>query len=109
MKLNKILFLKFNKIDIEDIKCVINIDFPNQHEDYIHRIGRTARSQNTGTAYTLVTSSNANKVPKLLEILRESNQEISRNLLDLSKRHENGQIANNNNGRRNYSKFLLIL
>ena len=37
-------------IDIEDIDLVINYDVPNDGEDYIHRIGRTARAATTGTA-----------------------------------------------------------
>ena len=35
-------------IDVEDIKFVINFDYPNCAEDYIHRIGRTARAERTG-------------------------------------------------------------
>lgn len=41
-------------IDIEDIDLVINYDVPHDGEDYIHRIGRTARAETTGTAYTFV-------------------------------------------------------
>ena len=43
-------------LDVSDIKFVINYDFPNNTEDYIHRIGRTARAENKGTAYTFFTS-----------------------------------------------------
>jgi ATP-dependent RNA helicase RhlE len=42
-------------IDIEDIDLVINYDVPHDGEDYIHRIGRTARAETEGTAYTFVT------------------------------------------------------
>ena len=41
-------------IDIEDISHVINFDIPNTPEDYIHRIGRTARAEATGDAFTLI-------------------------------------------------------
>lgn len=41
-------------IDIEDIDLVINYDVPKDAEDYIHRIGRTARAASDGTAYTFV-------------------------------------------------------
>jgi superfamily II DNA/RNA helicase len=41
-------------IDIDDIDLVINYDVPNDGEDYIHRIGRTARAATTGTAFTLI-------------------------------------------------------
>ena len=41
-------------IDIEDIGLVINYDVPHDPEDYIHRIGRTARAAATGSAVTFV-------------------------------------------------------
>ena len=41
-------------IDIDDIETVINYDVPHDAEDYVHRIGRTARANRTGTAITLV-------------------------------------------------------
>jgi superfamily II DNA/RNA helicase len=41
-------------IDIDDILCVINYDVPRDAEDYVHRIGRTARAQRDGVAITFV-------------------------------------------------------
>lgn len=41
-------------IDIKDINLVINYNVPNDGEDYIHRIGRTARAETTGVAITLI-------------------------------------------------------
>ena len=41
-------------IDIDDILCVINYDVPRDAEDYVHRIGRTARAQRDGIAITFV-------------------------------------------------------
>ena len=41
-------------IDIDDIAMVINYDVPHDAEDYIHRIGRTARAEREGTAVTLI-------------------------------------------------------
>lgn len=43
-------------IDIDDIQLVVNYDVPHDAEDYIHRIGRTARANRDGEAITLVTS-----------------------------------------------------
>merc|ERR1712141_648774 len=37
-------------LDVNDVKFVINYDYPSNSEDYIHRIGRTGRKGNTGTA-----------------------------------------------------------
>ena len=41
-------------IDIDDIRIVINYDVPRDHDDYIHRIGRTARAGTKGRAITFV-------------------------------------------------------
>ncbi len=41
-------------IDVEALGSVVNFDVPHQPEDYIHRVGRTARAQLTGDAYTLL-------------------------------------------------------
>jgi len=41
-------------IDITDIDLVINFDIPNDPEDYVHRVGRTARAESTGVALTFV-------------------------------------------------------
>lgn len=59
---------------MEDVKFVINYDYPNNSEDYVHRIGRTGRSNNTGTAYTLFTHQNAAKANDLINVLKEANQ-----------------------------------
>jgi superfamily II DNA/RNA helicase len=41
-------------LDINNVTHVINYDLPETYEDYVHRIGRTGRGSQTGTAYTLV-------------------------------------------------------
>lgn len=41
-------------IDIDDIRLVINYDVPHDSEDYVHRIGRTARANNDGCSITFV-------------------------------------------------------
>jgi ATP-dependent RNA helicase RhlE len=41
-------------IDVEELGHVVNFDVPNQPEDYIHRVGRTARAEATGDAFTFV-------------------------------------------------------
>ncbi|CAF0809504.1 unnamed protein product [Brachionus calyciflorus] len=85
-------------LNISDIKYVINIDYPMQTEDYVHRIGRTARNSNTGTAFTFITGENAKHVPKLIEILRGANQQVSDSLLALTR---NGQGFRSNGFNRN--------
>ena len=56
-------------IDVEDIDLVINYDVPNDGEDYIHRIGRTARAATDGTAYTFVTEKEQGKFSRIEELL----------------------------------------
>ena len=56
-------------IDIEDIDLVINYDVPNDGEDYIHRIGRTARAASEGTAYTFVSEKEQQKFAQIEELL----------------------------------------
>lgn len=63
-------------LDVKDVKFVINYDYPNNSEDYIHRIGRTARADKTGTAYTFFTQGNRNKATDLLAVLKEAKQQV---------------------------------
>jgi ATP-dependent RNA helicase RhlE len=56
-------------IDIDHIDLVINYDVPNDGEDYVHRIGRTARAETDGTAYTFVTEREQNKFAAIEALL----------------------------------------
>lgn len=48
-------------IDVEGIELVLNFDVPGDAEDYVHRIGRTARAERTGTAITFVNEKDQRK------------------------------------------------
>ena len=57
-------------IDIDDIRLVINYDVPHDSEDYVHRIGRTARANNDGVALTFINEkeqSNFKQIENFLE------------------------------------------
>nr|WP_255466230.1 DEAD/DEAH box helicase [Pedobacter sp. SYP-B3415] len=57
-------------IDVTGIDLVVNFDVPHDPEDYVHRIGRTARAATTGTAITLVNTRDKRKfsnIEKLIE------------------------------------------
>ena len=56
-------------IDIKDINLVINYDVPNDAEDYVHRIGRTARADTTGVALTLINPDDMYKFSKIEELI----------------------------------------
>lgn len=60
--------------DVDGIKYVINFDYPNSSEDYIHRIGRTGRSKSKGTSYAFFTPSNSRQAKDLVSVLQEANQ-----------------------------------
>jgi len=70
-------------LDVDDVKFVINYDYPNNSEDYIHRIGRTGRKGNTGTSYTLFTPGNAPKAKDLVSVLTEAKQVVNPKLTEL--------------------------
>jgi ATP-dependent RNA helicase RhlE len=57
-------------MDVSKVSHVINFDIPNDYEDYIHRIGRTARAGNKGDAITLVDSSDEWHWGKIEELIR---------------------------------------
>lgn len=56
-------------IDVEDIDLVINYDVPNDGEDYIHRIGRTARAAAKGVAFTFINEKEQSKFLQIEELL----------------------------------------
>ncbi|MCB0762429.1 MAG: DEAD/DEAH box helicase [Flavobacteriales bacterium] len=56
-------------IDIDDIELVINYDVPNDAEDYVHRIGRTARAAKTGVGLTLVGPDDQRKFVKIEQLI----------------------------------------
>lgn len=58
-------------IDIDDIPLVINYDVPRDAEDYVHRIGRTARAENLGAAVTLVSPADQRFFAKIEKFLKK--------------------------------------
>ena len=108
-------------IDIDDIRLVINFDVPYDSEDYVHRIGRTARANNDGVALTFVSEkeqSNFKSIENFLEKeiykipvpaeLGEAPEYKPRSYNnkrgDNSKRRNFGGKRNNNNGRKNNNR-----
>lgn len=78
-------------LDVEDVKSVINYDYPNTSEDYIHRIGRTGRCEQTGTAYTFFTPSNARQARELLAVMKEAGQTACPELHDIAQSAQGGK------------------
>jgi ATP-dependent RNA helicase DDX46/PRP5 len=71
-------------LDVKSLVLVINYRCPNHMEDYIHRIGRTGRAGNKGTAITFITKEEMKYAYELTRVLELSNQEVSENLTDLA-------------------------
>ena len=59
-------------IDVDDIPLVINYEVPRDAEDYVHRIGRTARAENKGEAITLVSPEDKHFFNKIERFLQKS-------------------------------------
>lgn len=56
-------------IDIKEINMVINYDAPHDAEDYVHRIGRTARANTKGDAYTLINEKDMQKMQRIEKLI----------------------------------------
>jgi ATP-dependent RNA helicase RhlE len=56
-------------IDIDNIELIINYDVPHEGEDYIHRIGRTARAESEGVAITLISEEEQYKFARIEKLL----------------------------------------
>lgn len=63
-------------LDIPNVAHVINYDLPGDIDDYTHRIGRTGRAGKRGYATALFSERDVGLAPKLVELMRESNQEV---------------------------------
>jgi len=58
-------------IDIEDIDLVINFDVPHDAEDYVHRVGRTARAASEGEAITLIGEKDQRRFMAIEELIEQ--------------------------------------
>jgi superfamily II DNA/RNA helicase len=64
-------------IDVEGISLVINYDVPPDAEDYVHRIGRTARAETTGTAITFVSEKDKRKFASIENLIGREVRKIA--------------------------------
>ena len=70
-------------LDVKNLEYVINYDFPAQVEDYVHRIGRTARAGASGTAISFFTRENSKIAKELIGVLSEAKQQVPQALHDM--------------------------
>ncbi len=58
-------------IDVDNIELIVNYDVPHEGEDYIHRIGRTARAESDGIAITLISQEEQYKFARIEKLLEK--------------------------------------
>ena len=95
-------------LDIDGVDVVINYDVPQNNDDYIHRIGRTARAGKTGFAFTLVSK---DEVPRFRNILKD-NKIIEKEIPTLSEIDEiKVKLILNGvqNSKENLNKYIKII
>lgn len=89
-------------LDIKDIRYVINFDMPKNIEDYIHRIGRTARAGQKGTAISFFSHDNSRLAGPLVKIMEEAEQEVPRELRNMVGRGGGGGGGRGGGGYRRW-------
>lgn len=77
-------FLLARGLDIPAIKTVVNYDVARDIDTHTHRIGRTGRAGEKGTAYTLLTSADKDFAPNLVRNLENANQNVPLDLLNMA-------------------------
>ncbi|KAL4456175.1 hypothetical protein ABPG74_014136 [Tetrahymena malaccensis] len=93
-------------LDVKDIKLVINYDFPKQIEDYVHRVGRTGRAGAQGRAISFLDQYEDKKISKeLVDVLKQNDQEITQELLELSESNYKSNYSNNYNKNRSNKPY----
>jgi len=85
-------------LDVKDLNLVINYDVPNHMEDYVHRVGRTGRAGNKGTAYTFITPSEDLYAVDIVKALELSSSPVPSDLKQLAEgfleKRKTGQAVN---------------
>ncbi|KNH07560.1 ATP-dependent DEAD/H RNA helicase [Perkinsela sp. CCAP 1560/4] len=71
-------------LDISNLDLVINYDFPNTLEDYVHRIGRTGRAGSKGFALSFISRSEYKIIPALCALLVKAGQDIPESLFSIN-------------------------
>ncbi|KAE9403646.1 P-loop containing nucleoside triphosphate hydrolase protein [Gymnopus androsaceus JB14] len=86
-------------LDVKDVGYVINYDFPNNCEDYVHRVGRTGRAGKKGISYTYFTTENARSARELIAILREAKSFVPPELEEMAMLSGGGSKNRYNTGK----------
>lgn len=70
-------------IDVDDLEMVVNFDLPNEAENYVHRIGRTARAGKTGKAFSFCSEQDVYNLPAIEKYIEKKvpSESITEDLL----------------------------
>ncbi len=109
-------------LDINDIQLVLNYDLPDNSEDYVHRIGRTARAGKGGKAITFSLSNQIRQIQKIERLIKKNlpirrmgsdevlinraNKKGGNNSNNSGSRGGGNSVRSNSNNRGNNKKFF---
>jgi ATP-dependent RNA helicase DDX5/DBP2 len=88
-------------LDIKGVKHVVNYDPPNNAEDYVHRIGRTGRAGQKGTAITLLChqdNEDKRRSKGIIEIMAKAGQQVPQELMDFKSSYVPGMKGKGKGG-----------
>ncbi|MCK4997188.1 DEAD/DEAH box helicase [Candidatus Pacearchaeota archaeon] len=80
-------------IDIDNITHVINYDLPNEPENYVHRIGRTARAGNDGIAYSFCCATDRNYLNQIERVTKRKTPHAEHKYHSLTAKNAEGEDA----------------
>ena len=74
-------------LDVPGLRLVINYDTPNHLEDYVHRVGRTGRAGNQGTAVTFISEEEERFAPDLVKAMTDARCAVPADLREMAERY----------------------
>jgi len=87
-------------IDVDNIEMVVNYDVPKDPEDYVHRVGRTARANKTGKALTFINSMDVSRFQRIEKLIEK---EIPKEYPSKDLGEGPSYSAKGNNNKKSYS------
>jgi len=81
-------------LDIKDVKLVVNYDPPEDGQDYVHRIGRTGRAGNKGTAITILRKGpDGRAMIYITHVMKRTGKTVPKELIDALKQRRGRDMS----------------